>query len=704
MARIQYHTDEAALQVLASRLGEPVTLAYGRHMVGGTPVFQDEQTDGSTVLFIALGEGEWDAIEYLWVNGKLVDVTDTTKVHFHPGIDGEVGTESTPGTRNQKICSFFPAGFTQTTFSRTCYSALHLAADPTAPSAEFDIRGIFKTRRVRIFDAAGNQTDYKYSANPAWEFLDAYISQYLMPRALAAAALTEAAKARINFPVFVQSAVDCDYDIGGGVKRFESHVAFMQKTNLATIFETLMSLCRGYVLEEGGKLGLYVDKPRASIFTITSDVIRYASFEIPAKDLREVCNQVTVKIRDIESGGADHSRDFAPFTAIHNEQWHQDMVGRVIPQDMDLGANTKERSERLALYWMKRSLLPEQAELKVTMDAGHLLPGDVITAPQDHNFSATRDWEVMEASDEPLADQDGRLPASAFLRELVLQEYDPTIFSDTAGGQQETEESGVSTVPGVLPSCGGYAPTANPLTAMATTGTAGVIKVAPFVMKAPGGGREISCLSSTYTIGGLTQGIHYYVYYDDPNFLGGNVTPHATEVFAVLTAVYGRFTVGEITVPYLEGGTQVKRPTTYTDSGTFSTDSPELAYDTSEDTAAIVAGGYDPGEEVGVYGQCIWKGIEQPATVTAATLKVKSEYTQIGSVLAVLSYSINAGLSWDTIFSQSSDRALTTDSISLSPSQDFTKVWVKGRVDSHSGPGAHWGILRDCDGRIEYTA
>ncbi len=443
MAKIPYHTNEAELQVLASRMGEPMTLAYGRHLVAGAPVFQDQQMDGSTILLVALGEGEWDAIEYLWVNGKPVDITDTAKVHFHPGLDGETGTESTPGVRNQKICSFFPAGFTQTTFSRTAYVALHLAADPAAPSAEFDVRGIYKTRRVRLFDAAGNQTDYLWSANPAWQLLDAYISLYLKPRALINAALTAGEKARIDFAAFVQAAADCDADIGAGVKRFEGHVAFMQKTNLATIFETLLSLCRGYVLEEGGKLGLYIDKPRTSIFTLTADMIRDASFEIPAKDLRQVCNQVTLKIRDIESGGADHSKDFAPFTAIHNEQAHQDMVGRVIGREMDLGANTKERSERLVLYWMKRSLLPEQGQALVSMDAGHLLPGDVITAPKDHNFSATRDWEVMEATDEPIADQDGKIPTQAFLRELILQEYDPTIFSDTAETQQETEETNI---------------------------------------------------------------------------------------------------------------------------------------------------------------------------------------------------------------------------------------------------------------------
>jgi len=469
--RLPTHSDVAALQLLESRMGKPITLAYGRHMVAGTPAFQHKQADGSTVLFVALGDGEWDGAEVAWVNGKVINIADTSLYHFHPGIDGEVGTESNPAVRNQKICSFFPAGFTQTTFSRTCYSAFKLAPDPTAPGPEFDVRGIFKTRRVRIFDAAGNQTGYAYSANPAWELLDAYIALYLKPRALVNAPLTTAEKARIDFAMFKTSADDCDVDIGGGVKRFEGHVAFIEKTNLATIFDTLNTVCRGYIMEVGGKLGLYVDKPRASIFTITTDMIRDSSFEIPAKDLRQITNQITLKIRDTESGGADHSKDFAPFTAIHNEEAHQDQVGRVIPKDMDLGANTKERSERLVLYWMKRSLLKEQAHLLVTMDGGHLLPGDVVIAPKDHNFTSTRDWEVIEVTDEPIADSSGRVPGNAFLRELFLQQYDPSIFGDAAGAQQGVE--GTSIPAGTAPAAAPLEPP-NPPTWVAFTGEKGI--------------------------------------------------------------------------------------------------------------------------------------------------------------------------------------------------------------------------------------
>jgi hypothetical protein len=206
---IPAHTDEDALQLLATRMGKPIPLAYGRHLVAITPVFQHRKTDGTTILLGALGDGEWDSIEKLWINAKNITLPDTSIVHFHPGMDGEAGTEADPSIRNQKICSFFPGGFTQTTFSRTAYLGLSLASDPTAPGPEFDVRGIFKTRRARLFDDAGSQTAYEYSANPAWELLDAYIAHKLKPYGAVNEALTDAENACIDFAAFYQDANEC---------------------------------------------------------------------------------------------------------------------------------------------------------------------------------------------------------------------------------------------------------------------------------------------------------------------------------------------------------------------------------------------------------------------------------------------------------------------------------------------------------------
>ena len=135
---------------------------------------------------------------------------------------------------------------------------------------------------------------------------------HLKPHSLAGEALTQAEKDRIDFAAFKSAADFCDVDIGGGVKRFESHVVFLSETNLATIFDTLMALCRGYLLEQYGKLGLYIDQSRSSVYTFTRSNILASSFRAPAKPLRSLANRLVIKTRDIESGGGTVSRTSHP--------------------------------------------------------------------------------------------------------------------------------------------------------------------------------------------------------------------------------------------------------------------------------------------------------------------------------------------------------------------------------------------------------
>jgi len=414
-------SDVQSLEFLGTSLNRPVTLAYGRHLVAGAPIFSHkrEAIDSNTIMFIALGQGEWDSAEVVWINGKSINIADTNLFHFHPGFDGATGVESAPATPNQQICSFFPAGFTGLTFSKTAYIALNIPLDPLAPGPGFDIRGIYKTRKVRIFDSSGNQTSYAFSLNPAWQVLDAHISLILKPHGLADEALTAAEKLRINFSAFKTEADYCDVDIGGGKKRFEASVAFVQRTNLKAIFDTLLANCQGFLQENDGKLGLFIDKARSSVFTFDQENIKAATFSAPAKSIRSLANRLVLKLRDIESGGGTAAEDFAPWTRQLDDEVHQDFVTRIIKKEMDLGANTKERAERLGNYWLNRSLkLVERGAWIATGDAAAIVPGDRVLGPAKTDHSTQRDWEVLQATDNP----DGT-------RTFQLQEYNESIFS-----------------------------------------------------------------------------------------------------------------------------------------------------------------------------------------------------------------------------------------------------------------------------------
>lgn len=421
------------IELLQAALGAAVPLAYGRHVVGGNVIFEQENADETVTLLIALGEGEWDALETLFINGVSQTLPDTARIHFHPGIDGELGVESDPAIRNAKICSFYPATFSpQLTFSGFAYLALKLTRDPRAPGPEFDIRGVYKTMRVRQFDASGNQTAYSYSTNPAWCLLDLLIRRVIKPHGKVNEALIAAEKDRIDFQSFLDAATACDFDVGGGQKRFEANVAFIEQTDLLRALEQLLLLCRGYLLERAGKFALFIDQARASQLTADRDFDVAGSLAFPRKDLRSLANKITLRFRDLGSGAGDPAKDFQTVTREFSDEDHQDQVGRIIPVEIDLGNQIPGRAFRLGSYFRDRTLklrrqarftlLPGKAQ--AAQNPLDLLPGDVITGPDDVDGFTTRLWEILEITDEP----DGS-------RSLGCQEYDASIFSDARDTQ-----------------------------------------------------------------------------------------------------------------------------------------------------------------------------------------------------------------------------------------------------------------------------
>lgn len=171
------------IEQLSGHANLPVALAYGKHAVAGNLILQQVADDGDTILFIAFGAGEWSSPEAFWVNGLNFDVGNTSRYHFHPGRDGQLGIETDASIRNQHFCSFWPAGFhPNLTFSRTAYVALKLAPDDTAPSDGYSVKSIWKARKVRSFDASGNLADYEWSPNPATILLDLLITGHIAPR------------------------------------------------------------------------------------------------------------------------------------------------------------------------------------------------------------------------------------------------------------------------------------------------------------------------------------------------------------------------------------------------------------------------------------------------------------------------------------------------------------------------------------------
>jgi hypothetical protein len=283
---------------------------YGYCRIRGDNILLQTLPSKYRVAFYLLGQGEFDGIERLWINKKLVNQADTTLVHFHAGQDGVLGSglAATSTGGDQKADSFFtsiPSNFQPLTFSRKAYIAVNVPPDPSAPDANLDVIGDYRTARIRIFDSSGNQTVYQFSTNGAWQVLDLLLRTMLKPEwntAAAAAAggdLTTAEKARINFPAVVSAAQWCDTIISNGAKRFESSVAFTSTVKLQQALSQLLTMSQLYITEEAGQIYILPDQPRSSTFILTSDHVIPGTISFDKADLHGSANQLVATFNDL---------------------------------------------------------------------------------------------------------------------------------------------------------------------------------------------------------------------------------------------------------------------------------------------------------------------------------------------------------------------------------------------------------------------
>src|SRR6266446_4289479 len=148
-------TSPSAIVDLASAfIDQPKMLAYGLVRGAGNLVLQYELANKHRVSFFELGEGPWDSILRLWINRKQVALPNTAIVHFHQGLDGEIGfgmgaSSTGPDQHVDSFYSNLPAGYSVVTLSRYAYLALNVPPDPGAPSATLEVLADYQAMKCR---------------------------------------------------------------------------------------------------------------------------------------------------------------------------------------------------------------------------------------------------------------------------------------------------------------------------------------------------------------------------------------------------------------------------------------------------------------------------------------------------------------------------------------------------------------------------
>lgn len=445
--------------ILTASLGRPIVLAYGRHVVGGNVILMDQTDPESMTAFIALGEGEWDAVEDLWVNGRQMDISTPENYQFHKGLPGERSSNGSLDPEgigslypfdqdgDQKVDSLTPPGVQGLTFSSTSYISLKIPFDVFAPNSGLEFQGVFRTRKVRIFNQQGVQTGYAYSDNPAWQIAD------MLTR------VRGLSDARIDWASFVDAAAYCAQSItinGAVVPRFVSHVAFTQAVDFDKALEAMLATCRGFLLDWGGAIKLRIDQPRQPVFDFTMDNIVEGSFSAQWMDTRATANRLEIGFRDLDN-------DFALMTKLWNHEPQQSRTGRIIAAKIDLGNLPQHQAERIGNYLLTRAIDNNlYCQLRATQASLAVMPGDVVRVAHDVAPWSVPDgggdppgrpyetFEVLECSDNP--DE---------TRDFLLQLYRGNTYPDTAGPAQNLEGTTVRNRPTVPPQPGNWNLSAN---------------------------------------------------------------------------------------------------------------------------------------------------------------------------------------------------------------------------------------------------
>ena len=216
----------------------------------------------------------------------------------------------------------------------------------------------------------------------------------------------------------------------------------------------------------------------------------------------------------------------------------------------------------------------------------------------------------------------------AYVPGVVSQAYyDFRIAAMRANGAMsswvEIDDYQVSTVLSITSYTGVAVAAPGTLVAVANSDGTATIQVNNFT--ATYGGLSVGCTPSPSMLTGLAQNALYFVYYIDPNFAGGTITPIATQNASDFLNKAGYLLIGQIVTPTYA---PLYRPSTYTDVGTIASVTPAAAYDGNIATDALVQGQWWTQGGMSGYtypsytGDCYWGGFPNITLGSSATLNV----------------------------------------------------------------------------------
>jgi hypothetical protein len=239
------------------------------------------------------------------------------------------------------------------------------------------------------------------------------------------------------------------------------------------------------------------------------------------------------------------------------------------------------------------------------------------------------------------------------------------------------------------------------LSAAAFSDGTAAITVSPFTATA--GSLVVSCLGAgAYTITGLAQQQLYEVYYIDPTFAGGAITPIATQNPTDYLGKVGYFLIGSIVTPSYSTRYQ---PNSFSDLGSSTTQTPPAAYDNNLTTSAAVLGRWwtvettDPITHLPSFsylnasGDCIWFGFPSVVTTAALTLHVTAAAGASGTGPFAGSIAATVAGTTTTLQSFTGSAAQTDYTLAIPSGTNLSTVSIEVKASTTTGSSPGGGTI-----------
>ncbi len=299
-------------------------LAFGYVYGTGELVDSIVGADGSNVGVYVLGDGEWDG-SVLYANiakdkfiGPLVGLSGTVPhgrflptsftllsyFHFHGGAYSTKGLPNSlggagPDQAGDYWLTYFPSITPYLTFSGMAYYIAKTSPIGTASAANLAPVGIWRSTKCRIFDGNGEVSGYTFTVNPTWQMIEAVLRFKVKRQQAGLMGLTNAEKARFDWPAMVDHAARNAALLPNGAPRFTGNYMFAADSKLTNIVETMLRGCRSYKRERGGVLSFCGDDPRSTVFTFSQRNLVPGSLKIGKKDLSTAANLFIPQYREL---------------------------------------------------------------------------------------------------------------------------------------------------------------------------------------------------------------------------------------------------------------------------------------------------------------------------------------------------------------------------------------------------------------------